>query len=79
MKEQLKDYLEINSLGIEILSESGKTVHFEFWNDKKESKKFRSLLNKLELSYKEDKDEDGGSKIDMFDLDKKQVKQLLGS
>ena len=78
MKEQLKDYLETNSLGIEVLNEQDKTVHFEFWNDKKESRKFRSLISKLNLSYKEDKDEDGGTKIDIFNLDKEQVKQLLG-
>jgi hypothetical protein len=75
--EKLKDYIERNSFGLDSLNEEGETVHFEFIN-KTDANEFKYLLNNMNLNFKLSWENDGGSTVYMFDVDKQQIKQLLG-
>jgi hypothetical protein len=71
--DALKNYLETNAAGMEVLDEPGSTVYFEFWGES-----FEDLLNKLNLYYKRSTERDGGQLVTVFNVDKAGIKQLLG-
>jgi hypothetical protein len=74
--KKLNDYLKFNSF-YEDLDDDDVKVHFEIWESKYESNKFKNLLNKLELSFTYDFEKDGGSSVYMFDVNKEQIDNLV--